>query len=284
MSNIIKFILMALAWIVFFLGTFYGCIKEEYCPADEGAAITAPAPAPVTDDYSIVSSYGSNDVLTGSLWQAELDALYTKFQEDPTQALEVTGRYYEGEAAPAGFDNMGFYRADQIKQLLVARGIPADNIRTLSRLVSGATPAADARFAAGNFGWGTMIVEGEAEKPELVEVSDTEIKIRFPFNQSTKTLGKEVEDYLQTLAERVKTSRETITIVGHTDNVDTDAFNLRLGQQRADFVKARLRSYGVDEALISTSSQGESQPEASNETIDGRKLNRRAVVTLNKAQ
>ncbi|MFK8164763.1 MAG: OmpA family protein [Lewinella sp.] len=284
MSNLIKFILMALAWGLFFLMTFYGCIKEEYCPADDGAAITAPAPAPVTDDYSIVSSLGSNDVLTGSLWQAELDALYAKFQQDPNQALEVTGRYYEGEAAPEGFENMGFYRADEIKQLLVAKGIPEGNIRMLSRLISGAKPAADARFAAGNFGWGTMVVEGEADKPELVEVSNTEIKIRFPFDKSTKTLGKEVEDYLETLAERVKTSGETITIVGHTDNVDTDAYNQRLGQQRADFVKARLRSYGVDAGLVSTSSRGESEPESSNATAAGRKLNRRAVVTLNKAQ
>ncbi|WP_020569446.1 OmpA family protein [Neolewinella persica] len=284
MSNFIKLILMALAWGLFFLLTFYGCIKEEYCPADDGAAITAPAPAPVTDNYSIVSSYGSNDVLTGSLWQTELDALYAKFQQDPNQALEVTGRFYEGETAPAGYENMGFYRADEIKKLLVARGIPEGNIRTLSRLISGARPTGDDKFAAGNFGWGTMAVEGEPDKPELVEVSDTEIKIRFPFDQSTKTLGKEVEDYLKVLAERVKTSNETITIVGHTDNVDSDAYNMRLGQQRADFVKARLRTYGVDAGLISTSSKGESQPESSNATAEGRQLNRRAVVTLNKAQ
>jgi len=282
MSNLIKIILMVVAWALFFLLTFFGCIKEEYCPADDGVAITAPAP--VTDDYSIVSSYGSNDVLTGSLWQTELDALYAKFQQDPNQALEVTGRYYQDEAAPDGFENMGFYRADQIKQLLVARGIPADNIRALSRLVSGAKPGADDTFAAGNFGWGTMAAEGEPDVPELVEVSSTEIKIRFPFSKATKTLGTEVEDYLKTLAERVKTSRETISIVGHTDNVDSDAFNRTLGQQRADFVKDRLRSYGVDDALISTSSRGESEPEDTNTTAAGRKNNRRAVVNLNKAQ
>jgi outer membrane protein OmpA-like peptidoglycan-associated protein len=282
MSNLLKFVLMALAWGVFFLMTFHGCIKEEYCPADDGVAITAPAP--VTDDYSVVSSYGSNDVLTGSLWQAELDALHAKFQQDPNQALEVTGRYYEGETAPAGFENMGFYRADQIKQLLVARGIPADNIRPLSRLVSGAKPVGDATFTAGSFGWGTMVAAGEPDKPELVEVSSTEIKIRFPFSKATKNLGNEVENYLKTLAERVKTSRETITIVGHTDNVDSDAFNMGLGQQRADFVKDRLLSYGVDAALISTSSKGESDPEDTNTTAAGRKNNRRAVVNLNEAQ
>ncbi|MFT5998920.1 MAG: OOP family OmpA-OmpF porin [Neolewinella sp.] len=282
MSNFLKFVLMALAWGVFFLATFYGCIKEEYYPTDDGAAITAPAP--VSDDYTVAASYGSNDVLTGSLWQAELDALYAQFQEDPNQALEVTGRYYQGEAAPDGFENMGFSRADEIKKMLVARGIPADNIRTLGRLASGEKPADGDTFAAGNFGWGTMAAEGEPDVPELVKVSSTEIKVRFPFSKATRSLGIEVENYLKTLAERVKTSRETITIVGHTDNVDSDAFNLTLGQQRADFVKARLLSYGVDASLISTSSKGESDPEDTNTTADGRKNNRRAVVNLNKAQ
>jgi len=59
---------------------------------------------------------------------------------------------------------------------------------------------------------------------------------------------------------------------------------MRLGQQRADFVKRRLVNYGVDAGLISTSSQGENSPEATNATAEGRRINRRAVVTLNKAQ
>lgn len=286
MSNLLKFILMALAWGLLFLASYFGCIKPEYCPDDQ-AAITAPVtPAPaVTDDYSIVSSYGSNDVLAGSLWDAERDALFAKYQSDPNQALEITGMYYDGETSPsADYENMGLYRASQIRDLMIAQGIPSDNIRLLSRKVSGAKPADGDQFDAGDFAWGTMASADTPNTPELVEVSQTEIKIRFPFDKSTKTLGMEVENYLQTLAARVKESQETITIVGHTDNVDSDAYNMRLGLQRADFVKQRLLSYGVASSLISTSSQGESDPEASNATAGGRKLNRRAVVTLNKAQ
>jgi len=129
-----------------------------------------------------------------------------------------------------------------------------------------------------------MAAANAPDKPELVQVSSDEIKIRFPFNKSTKDLGSQVENYLKTLAARVKESKETISIVGHTDNVDDAAFNMRLGQQRADFVKQRLISYGVSSSLISTSSKGLSDPEATNATEAGRKLNRRAVVTLNRAQ
>ncbi len=287
MSTLTKFIVMMGAWLLFTLLTFYTCVKPECCGEGEGATDQTEqpvAPPAISDDYSIVSSYGSDDVLTGSRWAAERDALLAKYNADPNQVLEITGRYYSGESAPAGFENMGLYRADQIKQLMVAAGIPAANIRTLSRLVAGDAPAADENFVAGNFAWGTMTNADEPEKPELVQVSSDEIKIRFPFNKSTRDLGAQVENYLKTLAERVKQSNETISIVGHTDNVDSDAFNLRLGQQRADFVKGRLLSYGVPAALISTSSKGESEPEATNETAAGRRLNRRAVVRLNRAQ
>ena len=120
--------------------------------------------------------------------------------------------------------------------------------------------------------------------PELVKVDKDEVKIRFPFDKATKTLGKEIEDYLKTLAARVKASNETIAIVGHTDNVDTEAYNMKLGQKRADFVRDRLISYGVNSSLISTSSQGENSPESSNASAEGRRINRRAIVTLNRAQ
>lgn len=286
MSNLLKFILMAVAWLIFTALTFYTCVKPECCaPAEETTTTQPVAPPPVTDNYAIVSSYGSSDVLTGSLWDAERDALFAKYQSDPNQALEITGLYYDGETSPsADFENMGLYRAGQIRKMMVAKGIPADNIRLLSRKVSGAKPADGDQFDAGNFAWGTMASAGTPNTPELVEVSSDQIKIRFPFDKSTKTLGNQVENYLETLAERVKESKETINIVGHTDNVDSDAYNMRLGQQRADFVKQRLLSHGVASSLISTSSMGESDPEASNSTADGRKLNRRAVVTLNRAQ
>lgn len=287
MSSIMKFFLMALAWLLFTLLTFYTCVKPECCGADGDLGAVAPTEQPaapaVTDDYAIVSSYGSTEVLTGAEWDPMLQGLLDRYNSDPNQALEVTGFYYDGETAPSGFDDMGFFRADEIKKLLVARGIPADNIRTLSRKLTGARPAGDDLFKAGDFAWGRMAT-ADAPAAELVDVGDGVVKIRFPFDKSTRNLGNEIESYLKTLAERVEQTGETISIVGHTDNVDTEAYNMRLGQSRADFVKQRLVSYGVKAGLISTSSQGENSPEASNATAEGRRINRRAVVTLNKAQ
>jgi OOP family OmpA-OmpF porin len=283
MSTILKFLLMALAWAVLFLGTYYGCITKEYCPPGENQEVADPPPA-VANDYALASSYGSDDVLTGTQWSSMLQGLLDKFNADPTQALEVTGYYHNGENAPEGFENMGLYRADEIKKLLIAKGVPGDNIRMLSQLLTGDRPADRELFDAGKFGWGKMSNAATPNAPELVKVDKDEVKIRFPFDKAAKTLGKEVEDYLKTLAARVKASNETIAIIGHTDNVDTEAYNMKLGQKRADFVRDRLISYGVNSSLISTSSQGENSPESSNASAEGRRINRRAIVTLNRAQ
>ncbi len=285
MSNFVKFILMALAWLVLYFGTYYGCIQPEYCPETPTVTVD-PSPVPV-DEYTLRSSMNSPDILKGALWESELQSLYDRYQRDPKQALEVTGYYFPGEKAPDEFSSMGLYRAEEIKQLLIAKGVPADNIRGLDRQKSGAAPAAGEPFDIAGFAWARMTGDDdEDDKPkvEIVEVSDAEFDIRFPFSKNTAELNAEAEAYLKKLAERVAQTKETISITGHTDNVDSEAFNMQLGQQRADFIRERLVAYGVDANLIDVSSQGLNSPKASNATAEGRRINRRATILLNKTQ
>ena len=72
----------------------------------------------------------------------------------------------------------------------------------------------------------------------------------------------------------------TVTIVGHTDNTASAARNMRLGQMRADAIKNLLVRKGLSPGRITTESQGESNPIASNNTPDGRKENRRVELTI----
>ena len=285
MSNLLKFILMALAWLLLWAGSYYGCVKPEYCPDDQ-VAVTAPAtpaPAPVTDDYQIVSKTGSADVLTGSLWGSELNGLLAKYKADPTQGLEVYGHYYEGEVPAPGDRALGQQRADAIKAILVEAGIPAESITATPRAISSAVPADGKLWDAGAFAWVQAAEEGQEDK--VTEISSDQIKINFPYNKSTTRLSNNTENYLKTLAQRMTETNETVAIVGHTDVRGRPDYNMGLGQNRADFVKQRLISYGVQANRISTSSQGESQPEIRNATTDAQHYeNRRAILTLNRVQ
>jgi len=69
-------------------------------------------------------------------------------------------------------------------------------------------------------------------------------------------------------------------IVGHTDSVGTDAYNLKLSQRRAEAVATYLVQQGVSRPTIKTDWKGESAPVASNATAEGRAQNRRVEITL----
>jgi len=71
-----------------------------------------------------------------------------------------------------------------------------------------------------------------------------------------------------------------VSVAGHTDSVGTDAYNQSLSERRAAAVKDYLVSQGVDASRLSTSGYGESNPIASNDTADGRALNRRVELNL----
>jgi outer membrane protein OmpA-like peptidoglycan-associated protein len=71
-----------------------------------------------------------------------------------------------------------------------------------------------------------------------------------------------------------------IEIVGHTDDVGDDDYNLNLSLQRAEAVRDYLVSEGVDASKIATVGMGESMPIASNSTPEGRAENRRVEILV----
>jgi len=77
-----------------------------------------------------------------------------------------------------------------------------------------------------------------------------------------------------------KIKLEVVIAVGNTDSVGTDAYNMALGQRRAQSVKAYLVSKGVDGSRVYTESKGKSNPVASNATAEGRAKNRRTDIEV----
>ncbi len=71
-----------------------------------------------------------------------------------------------------------------------------------------------------------------------------------------------------------------ISVVGHTDNTGTAAYNLDLSQRRAASVAAILRDSGVSSSRMSIIGRGEDQPVASNLTPAGRAQNRRVEIII----
>ena len=67
-------------------------------------------------------------------------------------------------------------------------------------------------------------------------------------------------------------------ILGHTDNVGTDAYNQKLSEKRAQAVVDYLVEKGIDLNRIPAKGFGESHPVTGNDTPEGRQLNRRVEI------
>ena len=73
----------------------------------------------------------------------------------------------------------------------------------------------------------------------------------------------------------------TLTIVGHTDDVQDDAYNQTLSEKRANAVKTRLEQLTkLDTWQTSVSGKGESEPKVKDTSDEARAVNRRVEITL----
>ncbi len=86
---------------------------------------------------------------------------------------------------------------------------------------------------------------------------------------------------LNKLAEFLKENpRVRIEISGHTDNVGKYRDNLLLSERRAQKVYEYLIRNGIDASRLSFKGYADTKPIATNETEEGRALNRRTEITI----
>lgn len=69
-----------------------------------------------------------------------------------------------------------------------------------------------------------------------------------------------------------------IHVVGHTDSVGAESYNMELSQRRAQSVADYFESQGILYDRLVTVGRGEQQPRATNDTEAGRQLNRRVEI------
>jgi outer membrane protein OmpA-like peptidoglycan-associated protein len=128
-------------------------------------------------------------------------------------------------------------------------------------------------------------LEEELGKTAKVERVGEGIKVTFDskllFDFGKTNLKDENKESLRKFAKTLNESADTdLLIVGHTDNIGSDAFNNNLSLKRAATVNAFLGSLGVENKRLKASGKGESQPLTGNGTENDRAQNRRVEIAI----
>ena len=106
------------------------------------------------------------------------------------------------------------------------------------------------------------------------------VNIQFEFNSAELTSGS--EEGIAMLAAFLERHPEIkVELAGHTDNVGTDAYNLRLSQERAEVVRQALLAQDIAEDRLTAKGYGATKPILPNDTEEHRAMNRRTEMIIN---
>lgn len=103
--------------------------------------------------------------------------------------------------------------------------------------------------------------------------------ITFQTNQSDIEPG--FYETLNSVAIVLKEFDKTgVSVRGHADSTGTNQYNMGLSQRRAQSVSAYIASQGVSGTRLNAVGYGEDQPVASNDSVAGRRQNRRVEIVI----
>ena len=121
-----------------------------------------------------------------------------------------------------------------------------------------------------------VIVPVPARTEEYCAVLD----IQFEIDQDD--MQREVKEKLAVLATFMKIYPENSAVIeGHTDDVGTNEYNMKLSQRRADSVVDYLvRKHGIAPSRLTAVGYGETRPLADNASEEGKRQNRRIDAVI----
>ena len=125
----------------------------------------------------------------------------------------------------------------------------------------------------------------QIEGVEVTRPSEGEIAVRLTndilFDTDSSALRSASRTTLNDLAQNFRQYPDNrIAVEGHTDSTGSQDYNQKLSERRASSVADYLIDQGVAASAITVYGFGEMQPKSSNDTAEGRQLNRRVEIHI----
>lgn len=179
--------------------------------------------------------------------------------------------------------------------LLTACASPGIHSEAEHSAGSGSIPSQHARLRPDTSApdWAALrqALEAGAERNDIL-ISELDegkgLKLEIPVSEGFASGSNAIRSSLATVLDSLAPALRAqpgllIAIVGHTDSIGSEMFNLRLSISRAEAVQAYLAGQGVPLNNLSADGHGETEPIADNATEEGRARNRRVELILRAA-
>jgi len=127
----------------------------------------------------------------------------------------------------------------------------------------------------------TLILKSEITDRDSITPKkiDSLILSDFLFDFNSSTLKDDVKGYLLTLLDLKDTnSVKSIEVIGYSDNIGEDEYNIRLSLKRAEVIRQFLIHNGWSKVEIQTKGLGKVNPISDNSNEEGRAKNRRIEI------
>jgi outer membrane protein OmpA-like peptidoglycan-associated protein len=125
--------------------------------------------------------------------------------------------------------------------------------------------------------------EQEANQLEIERLRDETLKLTLDSEVSFDFAKADIKPAFRSSLDKLaalimKYDRTVVHVVGHTDNIGSEAYNQGLSERRAASVHDYLVNYGVPPHRLRMEGRGMREPRADNSTEAGRQLNRRVEL------
>jgi outer membrane protein OmpA-like peptidoglycan-associated protein len=124
--------------------------------------------------------------------------------------------------------------------------------------------------------------KGKVSKADKFEQENLALASSIEFEFAKHFVREQYRDGLKKVADSMKENpRAKAILKGHTDNIGTKAYNMRLSKVRANSVKLYMvKEFGIKRTRIAAFGYGFSKPVADNNTEEGRQKNRRVEIFI----
>jgi len=217
----------------------------------------------------------------------DFQSIRTYLQSNSSKAIELTGLYTSNDDKPSGYNNLGLARAENVKLELFKVGIKSQQVITKAEQTNRPIPVFEDKLT-GAISAKIIDAPKPKEDKQVVQLKEIEDKIKaapktvyFETNSSRIIKTPDLNQYVENLKTYLKAyPSKKIKVIGHTDNIGSPIKNKELGLKRAIYVKEYLTQNGINQNQVTANSEGPDKPMASNNTLEGRKRNRRVEISF----